>query len=69
MTDNGSAIVPKPSPKLQAARPRPPPKTSYKNLQAEENGKAERFIQTSLAEWAYARAYNKVRRTDAEMDR
>ena len=28
------------------------------------NGKAERFIQTALREWAYARAYQNYKRTD-----
>lgn len=31
------------------------------------NGKAERFIQTSLREWAYARAYNTSRQRAAEL--
>jgi transposase InsO family protein len=33
------------------------------------NGKAERFIQTSLREWAYARAYNHSRERTAELPR
>ena len=33
------------------------------------NGKAERFIQTSLREWAYARAYNTSRERAAELPR
>ena len=33
------------------------------------NGKAERFIQTSLREWAYARAYNTSNERAAELPR
>jgi len=33
------------------------------------NGKAERFIQTSLREWAYARAYNTSDKRTAELPR
>ena len=33
------------------------------------NGKAERFIQTSLREWAYARAYNSSHERTAELPR
>jgi transposase InsO family protein len=33
------------------------------------NGKAERFIQTSLREWAYARAYNNSNERAAELPR
>jgi transposase InsO family protein len=33
------------------------------------NGKAERFIQTSLREWAYARAYNTSNQRAAELPR
>ena len=33
------------------------------------NGKAERFIQTSLREWAYARAYNTSADRTAELPR
>jgi transposase InsO family protein len=33
------------------------------------NGKAERFIQTSLREWAYARAYNNSNKRAAELPR
>ena len=33
------------------------------------NGKAERFIQTSLREWAYARAYNTSKERTAELPR
>lgn len=55
MTDNGSCYVANEFAKackalgLKHIRTRPyTPKT---------NGKAERFIQTALREWAYARAY------------
>ena len=33
------------------------------------NGKAERFIQTSLREWAYARAYSTSQERTAELPR
>jgi transposase InsO family protein len=33
------------------------------------NGKAERFIQTSLREWAYARAYSTSKQRAAELPR
>jgi transposase InsO family protein len=33
------------------------------------NGKAERFIQTSLREWAYAHAYNTSEERTAELPR
>jgi transposase InsO family protein len=32
-----------------------------------DNGKAERFVQTSLREWAYARAYNTSEERAAEL--
>jgi transposase InsO family protein len=64
MTDNGSAYRSHAfrdlcvASRLRHIRTRPyTPRT---------NGKAERFIQTSLREWAYARAYNSsAERTDA----
>ena len=56
MTDNGSCYISRAFAKackrmrLKHIRTKPyTPKT---------NGKAERFIQTALREWAYARAYN-----------
>lgn len=63
MTDNGSCYLSKEFARackrlgLKHIRTKPyTPKT---------NGKAERFIQTSLREWAYARAYNtSAERTD-----
>jgi transposase InsO family protein len=65
MTDNGSCYRSKAFRKackklgLKHIRTRPyTPKT---------NGKAERFIQTSLREWAYARAYDTSRQRAAEL--
>ena len=65
MTDNGSCYRSKAFGKackklgLKHIRTRPyTPKT---------NGKAERFIQTSLREWAYARAYDTSRQRAAEL--
>ena len=64
MTDNGSCYRPRPSakparPGLKHIRTRPyTPKT---------NGKAERFIQTTLREWAYAHAYPTSDRRAAEL--
>jgi transposase InsO family protein len=67
MTDNGSCYRSKAFAKackklgLKHLRTRPyTPKT---------NGKAERFIQTSLREWAYARAYNTSNERAAELPR
>jgi transposase InsO family protein len=65
MTDNGSCYRSKAFRKackklgLKHIRTKPyTPKT---------NGKAERFIQTSLREWAYARAYDTSRQRAAEL--
>jgi len=67
MTDNGSCYLSGAFAKackrlgLKHIRTRPyTPKT---------NGKAERFIQTSLREWAYARAYNSSDERTAELPR
>ena len=67
MTDNGSGYRSEPSVKacrklgIRHIRTRPyTPKT---------NGKAERFIQTSLREWAYARAYDTSDQRAAELPR
>jgi transposase InsO family protein len=67
MTDNGSCYRSRAFGKaskrlgLKHIRTRPyTPKT---------NGKAERFIQTSLREWAYARAYNTSDERTAELPR
>jgi transposase InsO family protein len=65
MTDNGSCYRSRAFARackklgLRHIRTRPyTPKT---------NGKAERFIQTSLREWAYARAYDTSRQRAAEL--
>ena len=67
MTDNGSCYLSRDFAKackklgLKHIRTKPyTPKT---------NGKAERFIQTSLREWAYARAYNTSDERTAELSR
>jgi transposase InsO family protein len=67
MTDNGSCYISKAFAKackklgLKHIRTKPyTPKT---------NGKAERFIQTSLREWAYARAYNTSNDRAADLPR
>ena len=67
MTDNGSCYLSRAFGQtckklgLKHIRTRPyTPKT---------NGKAERFIQTSLREWAYARAYNTSDERTAELSR
>lgn len=55
MTDNGSAYVSKRfAQTLQAAGVR---HVRTRPFRPRTNGKAERFIQTSLREWAYARPY------------
>jgi transposase InsO family protein len=51
-------------PNLQEARPQA---HSNQALPPKTNGKAERFIQTSLREWAYARAYNTSHERTAEL--
>jgi len=67
MTDNGSCYLSRDFARackelgLKHIRTKPyTPKT---------NGKAERFIQTSLREWAYARAYNTSEERTAELPR
>jgi transposase InsO family protein len=67
MTDNGSCYVSRAFGQackrlgLKHVRTRPyTPRT---------NGKAERFIQTSLREWAYAQAYNSSDQRTAELPR
>ena len=56
MTDNGSAY------RSRVASPRPATALASRHLRTRPytprtNGKAERFIQTLLREWAYARPY------------
>jgi transposase InsO family protein len=43
--------------------------SSSRGRTRQTNGKAERFIQTSLREWAYARAYNTSAERTAELPR
>jgi transposase InsO family protein len=65
MTDNGSCYRVKEVPKsLQRTRPAP---GLHPALHAKTNGKAERFIQTALCEWAYARAYHNSDQRSAEL--
>jgi Integrase core domain len=52
--------------RLQAPRPQAYP---HQALYPKTNGKAERFIQTSLREWAYAQAYNTSKERAAELPR
>ena len=55
MSDNGSAYLAHAyADALARARPAPPP---HQPGRPRTNGKAERFIQTLLNEWAYARIY------------
>jgi len=67
MTDNGSCyrskVFAKACKKLGLKHLRTKPYTP------KTNGKAERFIQTSLREWAYARAYNTSDERAAELPR
>ena len=67
MTDNGSCYRSK-------AFARACKKLALKHIRTKPytpktNGKAERFIQTSLREWAYARAYNTSDERTAELPR
>ena len=43
--------------------------SSLQAIHTKTNGKAERFIQTSLREWAYARAYNNSVERTVELPR
>jgi transposase InsO family protein len=67
MTDNGSCYksfaFQKACKRLRLKHIRTKPYTP------KTNGKAERFIQTSLREWAYARAYNTSKERAAELPR
>lgn len=67
MTDNGSCY-------LSRAFGQTCRKLGLKHIRTKPytpktNGKAERFIQTSLREWAYARAYNSSDERTAELSR
>jgi transposase InsO family protein len=67
MTDNGSCY-------RSRAFGRARKKLGLKHIRTrpytpKTNGKAERFIQTSLREWAYARAYNTSNERAAELSR
>jgi len=67
MTDNGSCCK---SFSFQDACKRLGLKpTRTKPYTPKTNGKAERFIQTSLREWAYAQAYNTSKERAAELPR
>jgi transposase InsO family protein len=59
MTDNGSGYVSKAFRaaciELGVRHVRTRPYTPKSNRKAERFGKAERFVQTSLREWAYAK--------------
>src|SRR6202522_3683410 len=65
MTDNGSSFRSRPYAKalrrLRVKHLRTKPYTP------KTNGKAERFVQTSLREWAYARAYDTSQQRAAEL--
>ena len=67
MTDNGSCYRSK---KFRAACQRLGLRQLFiKPYTPKTNGKAERFIQTSLREWAYARAYQNSDQRTAELQR
>ncbi len=67
MTDNGSCYR---SRTFRAACKRLGLRQIFtKPYTPQTNGKAERFIQTSLREWAYARAYNTSDERNAELPR
>ncbi|CDX21153.1 Integrase catalytic region [Mesorhizobium plurifarium] len=67
MTDNGSCYR---SRTFRAACKRLGLRQIFtKPYTPQTNGKAERFIQTSLREWAYARAYNTSEERTAELPR
>jgi transposase InsO family protein len=67
MTDNGSCY--KAFAFRDACRERGLRHIRTKPYTPKTNGKAERFIQTSLREWAYAKAYNHSDRRTAELPR
>jgi transposase InsO family protein len=65
MTDNGSCYRSKDLPcSLQPSRSSP---IFTKPYTPRTNGKAERFIQTALREWVYARAYQNSDQRSAEL--
>jgi transposase InsO family protein len=65
LTDNGSATAPTSSarsaPEMQLKHRRTRPYTPR------TNGKAERFIQTALSEWAYAQHWDSSEQRDAQL--
>ena len=65
MTDNGSCYISKDF--AQACRNLKIRHIRTKPYTPKTNGKAERFIQTALREWAYARAYQTSDQRGAEM--
>jgi transposase InsO family protein len=67
MTDNGSCYRSKAF--ARACRALALKHIRTKPYTPKTNGKAERFIQTSLREWAYARAYNTSHERSAELPR
>ena len=67
MTDNGSCYLSRAF--RQACKALGLKHIRTKPYTPKTNGKAERFIQTSLREWAYARAYNSSDERTAELSR
>jgi len=67
MTDNGSCYISRAF--AQACRTLGLKHIRTKPYTPKTNGKAERFIQTSLREWAYAQAYNSSDERTAELPR
>lgn len=67
MTDNGSCYLSKAF--RQACQRLGLKHLKTKPYTPRTNGKAERFIQTSLREWAYAQAYNTSAERTAELPR
>jgi transposase InsO family protein len=67
MTDNGSCY--RSAAFAKACRRLGLKHTFTKPYTPKTNGKAERFVQTSLREWAYARAYNSSHERTAELPR
>jgi transposase InsO family protein len=73
MTDNGSSFRSHRYAKalrrlkIKHLRTRPAPRELPRLNTPRTNGKAERFVQTSLREWAYARAYSTSEERAAEL--